>query len=147
MDADEITKVLAEHRRFWMSAGWIGSPDPSDWRNLAYRCQCNQKIHEASHDEGSVAVAHRAHLATILAPLVEQARQEGARGLVDEYERHWGPTAACDWLRDRAERAAAPGSECACPRGFGGAFRFHRHPCPSAGEVETPGSRTAGGGT
>lgn len=29
---------------------------------------------------------------------------------------------------------------CTCPRGFGGAFRFHRHPCPNAGRIDREAS-------
>jgi hypothetical protein len=162
MDADEIARVLSEHGETWSVCECGLGPHA-----VFNGCDCGAGVPETAYLE---------HLATILAPLVEQARQEGAReaflevdatcdrlGWGDYFGRDGsleygaalrpGPKDGSriegfrDWLNDRAERAATPGSECACPNGFGGAFRFHRHPCPWAGEVETPGSGTAGGGT
>lgn len=72
----QIQRVLAEHRSFHNSAGWNGSPDPSDWHNILPTCDCNDPIIRTNPDE-SLWQVHRAHVAAKVAEALAAQVPEG----------------------------------------------------------------------
>jgi len=68
---DAMLRVLTEHRRFRTTAGWNGSPDPQNWRNIAAACICSERVADATgfdpETTRAAADAHRAHVAAALA--------------------------------------------------------------------------------
>jgi hypothetical protein len=108
MGAEDIAKVLAEHRY----PGQITAALTDAW----IECTCGESVPVPVVDlrvtADDVAVAFEWHQAQALAPLVEQAKREGAAealrdAAVESVDIAFGSNEDVrDWLRDRAERAA-----------------------------------------
>lgn len=69
MNAEEIEALLDEHASVNSTAGWAGSPNPADWRNIRRVCKCGEVIGwPKGYGRGRpFDPPHRAHIAEVLA--------------------------------------------------------------------------------
>jgi uncharacterized protein (DUF2336 family) len=81
---EQAAEVLAAHRHYRVTAGWNGSPDPRNYRNMAETCTCGERVCDLVASKADADKAHRAHVAEALAPLFAEERRKGAEEALRE---------------------------------------------------------------
>lgn len=123
MSADEtreaLAAVLAEHAGYRVTAGWTGSPDPANPRNIAKACSCGHRVSEwpwLHDDTAGQSAAHRTHVvdALLASGLIPEGTTTEEWGLrfpsgyaLDNDANGWRGYNAENYARQRAQEEGA----------------------------------------